>query len=210
MTDIEQEIKSQKSKAGRKKGPVWNHFDEKGTKKEGHIGCKCKYCLWYQNRGEPAIMQAHLALNCSHAPYDVKMEYLLIVKTRGEKKAVKSNKRKCTESPKIDDYYESNTITPAKQLMCDRAITKFFVCCGIAFQLIEHPFFIDMVKSLCCGYEIPCSTTLSTSLLDTELANVIVDQYQTLENEKNLTLGIYCNSVNHFYKFILLISFLIK
>ena len=117
------------------------------------------------------------------------MEYLLSVKSCGKAKA---NKRKYTESQilNIDDYYKSTIITSAKQIMYDRAITKFFVCCGIAFQLIEHPFFIDMVKSLCNGYEIPCSIILSTLLLDAELAHIIVDQYQILENKKNLTLDI--------------------
>ena len=133
-------------------------------------------------------MQAHLALNYSHVPYDVKIEYFLLVKSCGE---VKVNKRKRTKSQtlSINNYYEPATVTSAKQIMCDRAITKFFVCCSVAFKLIEHPFFIDMVKSLCPGYDIPCSTTLSTSLIDSELAHIIVDQHQTLENEKNLTLG---------------------
>ena len=171
-----EQVEQQKNKSEWKKGPIWNHFEEKSRKKDGHTGCKCKYYLWSQLRRKPAIMQAYLALNCRHVPYDVKMEYLLLVKSRGEAKA---NKRKRIESQtfNIDDYYESTIITSAKQIMCDRAITKFFVCCRIAFQLIEHTFFIDMVKSLCNGYEIPCSTTLSTSLLDAELAHIIVDQY---------------------------------
>jgi hypothetical protein len=34
----------EKGKPGRKRGPVWVHFNDFGTKKEGHVGCKCKYC----------------------------------------------------------------------------------------------------------------------------------------------------------------------
>jgi hypothetical protein len=75
--------------------------------------------------------------------------------------------------------------------MCDRALTKFFVCCGISFHLVEHPFFIDMIKSLCNGYNLPCSTTLSNSMMNLELANIIVDQQLILDREENLTLGLF-------------------
>ena len=53
-----------------------------------------------------------------------------------------------------------------------------------SFLVNRTSIFINMVKSLCNGYEIPCSITLSTSLLDAELAHIIVDQHQILENEK--------------------------
>ena len=50
-------------------------------------------------------------------------------------------------------------------------------CCGVTFHLVEYPFFIDMVKSLCLGlgYNPSCAFTLSENFLYEELANIVVD-----------------------------------
>ena len=163
-----------------------------GKKKEGHQGCKCKYCPWSQTRGEPNLMEAHLALSCHKVPHDVKEKFLFIVKTRGENQLeveVSSKKRKAKHQQSITKYGESNTIEPYKKQICDRTIAKFFICCGVSFRLVEHPFFIDMVKSLCLGYDPPRATTLSENFLYEELANIVVDQQIELNRTKNLTLG---------------------
>ncbi|CAB5361851.1 unnamed protein product [Rhizophagus irregularis] len=89
----------------------------------------------------------------------------------------------------IDKFYESDQIDSTKQVLCDKAVAKFFVCCGVAFHLVSHPFFIDIVKSLCNGYEPPCSTTLSNTLMNNELTKITVDQQLTLDKESDLTLG---------------------
>ena len=186
-------LKKPISKPGRKPKEVWNFFETIGEKKEGHQGCKCKYCPWTQTRGEPNSMEAHLALSCHKVPIDVKKKFLLIVKTRGENQTeaagVQSKKRKAGHQQSITKYGESNTIEPFKKKICDRTIAKFFICCGVAFHLVEHPFFIDMVKSLCLGYDPPRAFTLSEDFLYEELANIVVDQRIELKRTKNLTLG---------------------
>ncbi|UZO29017.1 uncharacterized protein OCT59_022514 [Rhizophagus irregularis] len=90
---------------------------------------------------------------------------------------------------RIDKFYESDQIDNTKQVLCDKAVAKFFICCGVAFYLISHPFFIDMVKSLCNGYELSCSTTLSNTLMYNKLTKITVDQQLTLDKESDLTLG---------------------
>jgi hypothetical protein len=185
-------LKKSISKPGRKPKEVWNFFMTTGKKKEGHQGCKCKYCPWSQTRGEPNLMEAHLALSCHKVPHDVKEKFLFIVKTRGENQLeveVSSKKRKAKHQQSITKYGESNTIEPYKKQICDRTIAKFFICCGVSFRLVEHPFFIDMVKSLCLGYDPPRATTLSENFLYEELANIVVDQQIELNRTKNLTLG---------------------
>lgn len=181
------------SKPGRKPKEVWNFFMTLGEKKEGHQGCKCKYCPWTQTRGEPNMMEAHLALSCHKVPHDIKEKFLLIVKTRGdnqlEAEKISSKKRKVGHQQPITKYAESNTIEPFKKQSCDRIVAKFFICCGVAFRLVEHPFFIDMVKSLCLGYDPPCASTLSEDFLYEELANIVVDQHIEMKRTKNLTLG---------------------
>jgi len=134
-------------------------------------------------------MQAHLALSCPKVPYEVKTQYLLVVQSNQREQATK--KRKVQSQTSLNQYYELTTIDSNKQAMCDRALTKFFVCCSISFHLVEHPFFIDMIKSLCNGYNPPCSTTLSNSMMNLELANIIVDQQLILDREENLTLGLF-------------------
>lgn len=196
MSEIENPIppilKKLNVKPGRKPKEVWNFYIAIGEKKEGHQSCKCKYCPWSQTRGEPNSMEAHLALSCHKVPHDVKEKFLLIVKTRGEiqtEAAVASKKRKSGHQQLITKYGESDTIEPIKKQICDRTVAKFFICCGVSFRLVEHPFFIDMIKSLCLGYDPPRAYTLSQDFLYEELANIVVDQHLELKRTKNLTLG---------------------
>jgi hypothetical protein len=161
-----------------------------GEKKEGHQGCKCKYCPWTQTRDEPNMMEAHLALSCHKVLHDVKENFLLIVKTREDNQVeVPSKKRKVGYQQSITKYAKLNTIEPFKKQSCDRTVAKFFICCGVAFCLVEHSFFIDMVKSLCLGYDPPCASTLSEDFLYEELANIVVNQHIEMKRTKNLTLG---------------------
>jgi len=168
-------------------------FYNSWRKKEGHQGCKCKYCPWTQTRDEPNMMEAHLALSCHKVSHDVKEKFLLIVKTRGDNQLeaveVPSKKRKVGHQQSITKYAESNTIEPFKKQSCDRTVAKFFICCCIAFRLVKYPFFINMVKSLCLGYDPSCASTLSEDFLYEELANIVIDQHIEMKRMKNLTLG---------------------
>lgn len=121
-----------------------------------------------------------------------------MVKTRGENQtlatlaevsALPSKKRKAGHQQLITKYGESDTIEPIKKQICDRTVAKFFICCGVSFRLVEHPFFIDMVKSLCLGYNPPRASTLSKDFLYDELADIVVDQHLELQRTRNLTLG---------------------
>ena len=182
---------TQKKQSGRKKKEVWNFFISTGEKKDGHQGCKCMYCPWSQTRGEPNIMEVHLAINCHKVPCDIKEKFLLLVKTRDEVAVSNNKKRKVRggDQQLITKYGEVDTIEPIKQLICDHTVAKFFICCGVSFRIVEHPFFIDMVKSLCLGYNPPTAEKITNDFMYTELANVVVDQNLLLKKSKNLTLG---------------------
>src|SRR4051812_47149044 len=161
-----------------------------GEKKEGHKGCKCKYCPWTQTHSEPNMMEAHLALSCHKVPHDVKENFLLIVKIREDNQVeVPSKKRKVGHQQSITKYAELNTIKPFKKQSCDHTVAKFFICCGVAFRLVKYPFFINMIKSLCLGYDPLCASTLSEDFLYEELANIVVDQHIEIKRTKNLMLG---------------------
>ena len=117
---------------------------------------------------------------------------MLIVKTRKdnqlEAEKIPSKKRKIGHQQLITKYAKSNTIEPFKKQSCDRIVAKFFICCGVVFRLMEHPFFINMVKSLCLRYNPSCASTLSKDFLYEKLANIMVDQYIEMKRTKNLTL----------------------
>jgi predicted metal-dependent HD superfamily phosphohydrolase len=68
-------------------------------------------------------------------------------------------------------------------------LAKFFVCCDIPFFIVEHPFFLDFIKSLYPAYKPPNRHYLSTTLINSELAHIQIDIKEDLMNEKNLTLG---------------------
>ncbi|CAG8737994.1 8816_t:CDS:2, partial [Rhizophagus irregularis] len=101
-------------------------------------------------------------------PSDIKEKFLFMVKTRGESRTFQLE---------------------AAEQICDRTVVKFFICCGVSFRLIEHPFFIDMVKSLYLEYDPSSANTLSQDFLYEELANIVVDQHLELKRTKNLMLG---------------------
>ena len=69
-------------------------------------------------------------------------------------------------------------------------LVRFFICCGIPFSTVNHPFFVDFTKSLCFGYNPPKRTTLSTTILNKEISSVLNKVNKELKNEYNLTLGI--------------------
>src|SRR5438045_337819 len=94
-------------------------------------------------------MKSHLALRCSKVTHNVKIEYLHIIS--GE------------------DIPEQST---NKTKRVNRTLVHFFVCCGIPFSVVDSPFFQDFVKSLCFEYKLPKRTTLSTTYLNTETANI--------------------------------------
>src|SRR5436305_10990709 len=122
------------------------------------------------------MMKAHLALSCYKVPHDVKENFLLIVKIRKDNQVkVLSKKRKLGHQQSITKYAESNTIELFKKQSCDRTVAKFFICYGVAFRLVKYPFFIDIIKSLCLGYDSPCASTLSEDFLYEELANIVIN-----------------------------------
>ncbi|CAB5392436.1 unnamed protein product [Rhizophagus irregularis] len=123
-----------------------------------------------------------------------------MIKSRGEnqiinleeEKSILPIKRKRSYQQSITKYGQpSKSIEPSQQQICDRAVAKFFICCGVLFRLVEHPFFIDMVKSLCLGYNPPSARTLSDNFMYTELADIVVDQHLLVKRTRNLTLGRY-------------------
>lgn len=206
--DPEQGSSTLSKKSGRKKKLVWDYFEVSGVYKSGHTGAKCLYCLKTWKNAKAMDLEDHIATQCKKVPAEIKTTFLRILTQRirdtnnnttsqsdiqtttTTTTATTSNSnKKCRIQSSVTTFYEPLTIDSAKEIRCTRALTKFFVCCGIPFSIVEHPFFIDFIKSLCPAYNPPNRHYLSTTLINSELAHIQIDIEEDLINEKNLTLG---------------------
>lgn len=183
-------------KPGRKRHEVWNYFIEQETRKGGHSTSTCVYCGKAWDRGRVSEMMGHLALQCDNVESSVKEQYLrLLAENNYSEKSSSTKKRKLDEEiamgiqPKITSKLQKETIDPGQRSLCNRSLTRFFVCCGIPFSTVESPYFIDLIKNLCVGYQLPDRRTLSETWLNNEVARVVVDVEGILKKQENLSLG---------------------
>ncbi|RHZ56365.1 hypothetical protein Glove_402g60 [Diversispora epigaea] len=65
----------------------------------------------------------------------------------------------------------------------DKTIIKAFVMCNIPFNIIENSWFINIIKSLQPTYDSPSHHTLSSTLLQSELARISVLTMNELEKK---------------------------
>ncbi|CAG8782829.1 26902_t:CDS:1, partial [Racocetra persica] len=176
-------------KRGRPRNILWNnHFNEINNKGDGHRGWKCLYCNEQNPRASDINMNTHLALNCKKVPLNIKQELL-------RKFPVPNQKRKTERDiitgvqPRIDSKFQAiNKIDSGQEELCHKSLTRLFVCCGIPFWIVEHPFFLDFCKNLCISYKPPDRKTLSNDWLNSETARITVAMEKELQNENNLTL----------------------
>ncbi|CAG8854767.1 7787_t:CDS:1, partial [Gigaspora margarita] len=79
--------KTDKSKRGRLRMPIWDDFSEGEDDGHGHFGANCHYCdkrKW--QHGKPFTMEEHLALYCKGpVPDDIRRKWLIEVTKRGER-----------------------------------------------------------------------------------------------------------------------------
>lgn len=166
-------------RGGKKRDKVWEYFNVVDIPNNPHKGAVCKFCSQSWKRGKPNEMKSHLALRCPRVTYNVKVEYLQTI----------SSSEDTPIQPTTSDNYKKNENNVAESAKVDKALTRFFVCCGIPFSVVDSPFFHDFVKSLCFNYELPKRKILSTTLLDAETANITLKMEEELHQAKNLTLG---------------------
>jgi hypothetical protein len=176
-----EETENPKHNGGRPKDKVWRYFDNHPTKHPGHFDAKCKFCLNYWKVGVVKKLQVHLARECEEVDIEVKNRFMLIVAKRdglGEE----------VEVEEVDD--ENNDELSAEQAaLIDRSMLKAFVMCGMPFQVVENPYFVNMLKSIRSNYNPPSRERLSTNLLHEEATRVEIKINNSLERAKNLTLG---------------------
>ena len=52
----------------------------------------------------------------------------------------------------IYNYHDSTDLPDSRIIRINRVLIKFFVACGISFRIVEHSFFINLLKELNRGY----------------------------------------------------------
>jgi hypothetical protein len=128
-------------------------------------------------------MKAHLALKCNMVPYNIKLAYLNIINSDNISEQSQASQRQQTNENNSDSVNEE------KIIKANKALVRFFVCCGIPFSAVDSPFFQDFTKSLCYAYEPPKRTTLSNKYLNAEIASISLKIEEELRRSTNLTLG---------------------
>ncbi|GBC39627.2 ribonuclease H-like domain-containing protein [Rhizophagus irregularis DAOM 181602=DAOM 197198] len=168
MTDhIEDSPIKMKNRGGRPPNSIWEDINKGEAVGSGKFAASCKY----------------------YAPAAVVRRYMTKVMERQDK-SKSSKKRKYSEGQSnMDDYHDSTELNEQRCTRINRALVKFFIACGIAFRVVEHPFFINFIKELNAGYNTPTREVLVNQLLERELAQVNFKVNSELEKETNLTLA---------------------
>ncbi|CAG8751013.1 13377_t:CDS:2 [Dentiscutata erythropus] len=77
----------------------------------------------------PSEIKLHLVLECKDVPGDTKKKYLHIITTSKSSK----KKMKVEIQSKITDKFQSAYIDQSQENLINKALTRFFTCCGILF-----------------------------------------------------------------------------
>ena len=85
-------------------------------------------------------------------------------------KSTKKRKLSSGGQQNIYDYHDSIDLPESRITRINRALIKFFVACRISFRIVEHPFFINLLKELNRGYDPPSREILARQMLERELA----------------------------------------
>ena len=110
-----------------------------------------------------------------------------------ERRDKSTKKRKLSSGGKqnIYNYHNSTDLPDSRITRINRVLIKFFVTCGISFRIVKHLFFINLLKELNRGYDLPIREMLSGQMLECELAQVNNNVKLEIEKETNLTIGLF-------------------
>jgi hypothetical protein len=179
-----------KNIGGRPQKPIWNFYNKgKLLDDSGHYEAFCKECGKLFSPGRPSQMEKHIISECEDVSETIKEAVIYIVESREKIPKTTIKTKHSNEQLTLDEYLES-TVIPEKRIEAiNKALVRAFICCGLPWRLIEHPFFIEFLKQLRLAYTPPNRKTISNSLLTQEIVRVDTYLYNLLKEEKNLTLG---------------------
>lgn len=181
------DIERPKRGGGRPKNEVWQYFKRINTKFPGKFEAECKFCGQYWKVAIVKKLQVHLARECESVDTNIKSKYMYIVAKRDGLESTEVNALQININQ--EESNKDEKLSEEAAALIDRSVLKSFVMCGIPFRVIENPYFINMLKNLQSKYNLLSRERLSTNLLDEESVRVDIKIINSLENAKNLTLG---------------------
>jgi len=175
----------------------------KGVQKSRrHYAASCSYCNFQWKDGKPYILREHLANHCRKCPKEVSLHFAKIV---GNEIAEGENDDEDDESDfelnsikkqrlnngqtSIRSFYKNKDLEKGYCDEIDRSITKAFVMSNIPFNIVENPWFIDLMKTLQPGYNPPSRKVLSGTLLEAETSRINLRIINELNTDNNFTIG---------------------
>jgi len=193
LPSTSKKTKSANSTGGRPKKPIWRFFEQGDEIDKGHYVATCLACKQIFRPGKTPAMEKHIMNNCLNVDRSIREAVIYMVEARDTREISSgtNTKRQNRESDQatLENFYENSDLSKERKEDIDTALIKAFVCCGLPWHLVEHPFIIELFKLLRSNYSLPDRKTLADNMLTQEILRVNVRLYRMLENESNLTLG---------------------
>lgn len=191
--EVEQSDLKQKKKGGKPRAVIWDFYFEGPEQGDGHRAATCPACNMTWQRGKISTMERHILVDCKKVDSEIKEAVRYIIEARekspenttGKKRAVNEDQKS------LEEFFETRVLSQERKANIETSLIKLFVCCGLSWRLIEHPFFVEFVKQLNSSYDPPNRKTLASTLLDNEILRVHTKIYRIFEKQNNLTLGKY-------------------
>ncbi|CAB5370883.1 unnamed protein product [Rhizophagus irregularis] len=128
--------------------------------------------------------------NCLKVDHSIREAVIYMVEVREREISSGANvKRQNNDQTILEDFYENSDLSKERKEDIDTALIKAFVCCGLPWHLVEHPFIIELFKQFRSNYSLSDRKTLADIMLTQKILRVNVKLYRLLEEESNLTLG---------------------
>jgi hypothetical protein len=196
MSDLAETPNEINEKRGRKFTSIWDNMIKGEKQSKGHYSATCIHCRQHWKYGKPYKLREHLANHCKKCSKDISQHYGLLVGKKIGQETVENSEEEEEEYPSkklkqtnVLSFFESKKLEKGKIEDINRIITKTFVMCNIPFSTVENPWFIDLIKSLQPGYDLPSRRILSGSLLEAEVARINIKINNELDKENNFTIG---------------------
>ncbi|GBC49556.1 ribonuclease H-like domain-containing protein [Rhizophagus irregularis DAOM 181602=DAOM 197198] len=169
---------------GRPKKPIWRFFEQGEEIDKGHYIAICLACRQTFRPGKTTAMEKHIISNCLKVDHSICEAVIYMVEAREREISSGANiKRQNNDQTILEDFYESSDLSKERKEDIDTALIKAFVCCGLPWHLVEHPFIIELFKQLRSNYSLPDRKTLADTMLTQEILRVNVKLYRLLEEE---------------------------
>ncbi|PKK59198.1 hypothetical protein RhiirC2_857463 [Rhizophagus irregularis] len=131
-------------KGGRPRAVIWNFFIE----------------------GKASAMERHILLDCKKVKTEVREAIRCIIESRNKSQMSRNTD---DDQKTLEEYYDALPLSEEKRIKIELSLIRLFVCCGLSWRLVEHPYFVEFIKELRSAYNLPNRKTLSGTLLDNEI-----------------------------------------